>query len=270
MTNSVQRLMPIVCLALFTMHPTTQAAAWDPDQPVFGAEQAAAFTANAGVASQYVWRGLRQSDGKPAAQAGVDYLHTSGWSAGTWVSSVGDRYLDKGSVEWNVVGGYGGSVGELGYSLIGQATRYPGGARGPNGVRFDYAELAAGLSYKALYAKYHYTVSRNFAGIANARGSGYLDGGANVGLGDTTTLNLHAGEGRVAGAGNDYWNWRDVKVGLTHRLGGGWKMAGAYTRAFGATHAYERDTSGSANRTARIGYTNPGKNTLVVSLARTF
>jgi len=263
--------MPLVCLALSTMHLPTHAAGSVAADPVFGVLAEPALTLNASVASQYVWRGLRQSDGKPAAQAGIDYAHTSGWSAGTWVASVGDGHADKGSVEWNLYGGYGGKIGELGYSLMGHYARYPGAGRGPDGGRrFDYGEVSAGLSYMALYAKYHYTVTRNFAGIANARGSGYLDGGANFGLDETTTLNLHAGEGRVAGAGNDYWNWRDVKVGLTHRLGGGWKVAGAYTRAFGASHGYERYASGSLDRSARIGYSNPGKNTLVVSLARTF
>ena len=261
--------MPLVCLALFTMHLSAHAATLDGADPVFGAA-ADTLTANASVASQYVWRGLRQSDGKPAAQAGIDYVHPSGWSAGTWVSNVGNRSIDKGSIECNLYGGYSGRLGEIGYSLMGHYARYPGAGLGPNGGRFDYGEVSAGLSYKALYAKYNYTVTRNFFGIANARGSGYLDGGANLDLGAATTLNLHAGEGRLAGAGNDYWNWRDVKVGLTRRLHGGWKVAGAYTRAFGATHAYEYDTTGNPDRSGRIGYANPGKNTLVVSLAKTF
>jgi len=270
MTYSASRLMPLVCLALFSMHVSAHATVQDPADPVFAAGGEAELTAHAGLASQYVWRGLRQTDGKPAAQAGIDYVHPSGWSAGTRVVNVGDRTIARGTVEWDLYGGYSGKVGALGYSLMGHYARYPGAGRGPNGGRFDYAELSAGVSYKALYAKYNYTVSRSFFGIGNARGTGYLDGGANLDLGHATMLNLHAGEGRVAGAGNDYWNWRDVKVGLTHRLNGGWKVAGAYTRAFGATHAYGGNTAGILNRSERIGYTDPGKNTLVVSLSKTF
>jgi len=270
MTYCASRLLPLVCLVLFSMQVSAHASAPGPFEPVFAAADEAAFTANAGVASQYVWRGLRQTDGKPAAQAGIDVVHPGGWSAGTRVVNVGDRIIARGSVEWDLYGGYSGKVGDLGYSLMGHYARYPGAGRGPNGGRFDYGEVSAGVSYKALYAKYNYTVTRNFFGIANARGTGYLDGGANLDLGAATTLNLHAGEGRVAGAGNDYWNWRDVKVGLTHRLNGGWKVAGAYTRAFGATHAYDHGTSGVPSRSERIGYTDPGKNTLVVSLSKTF
>ena len=270
MTHSATRLLPLVCLALFSMHSSVHASVPDPAAPTYAAASEASLTATAGVASQYVWRGVRQSDGKPAVQAGIDYVHPSGWSAGTQVASIGDRVVARGSLEWTLYGGYSGKLGELGYSVMGHAAGYPGAGRGPNGGRYGYGELSAGLSYKALYAKYNYTVTRNFFGIANARGSGYLDGGANIDLGRATVLNLHAGEGRLAGAGNDYWNWRDVKVGVSRRLSGGWKVAGAYTRAFGATHAFGRDTSSSPDRGERIGYANPGKNTLVVSLGKTF
>jgi Bacterial protein of unknown function (Gcw_chp) len=176
MTHTVPRLMPLVCLALFSMHLPAHASVPDSAKPVYAAADAA-LTANAGVASQYVWRGLRQTDGKPVAQAGIDYVHPSGWSAGTLVSHVGDRTVANGSIEWNLYGGYSGKLGEFGYSLIGHVARYPGAGRGPNGARFDYGELSAGVSYKALYAKYNYTVTRDFFGIANARGTGYLDGG---------------------------------------------------------------------------------------------
>lgn len=270
MFSSVQRLLPLACLALYAAQPSVHAAAPADEATLLSVERAPALSANATIASQYVSRGFRQTWGRPAAQAGVDYVHPSGWSVGTWFSNVSDRFVENGSLEWDLYGGYSGTAGPLGYSLMAHYFKYPGAAVGATGIRFDYAELSAGVSYKALYAKYNYTVTRNFFGIANARGTGYLDGGANVELGDVTTLNLHVGEGRVAGAGNDYWNWRDVKIGVTRKLGRNWKLAGAYTRAFGATHAYERYTSGGPGKLERIGYANPGKNTIVLSLTRSF
>jgi len=267
MTKSVQGLTPLVCLALFTLPLSTCAAGADlADESA----QEPGFTAEAGLATEYVQRGFRRSDGRPAAEAGIGYVHPSGWSAGTRVATVSDRAITNGSVEWEVLGGYSGMLSGVGYSLMGHYFTYPGAGPSVNGVRFGYGEISAGVSYKALYAKYNYTVTRNYFGIANARGTGYLDGGANIDLSDATMLNLHAGEGSVAGAGNDYWNWRDVKVGVTHSFAGGWKLSGAYTRAFGATHAYERSTTNMLDRSARIGYTDPGKNTFVVALSRTF
>ena len=270
MLNSVQRLLPLACLALSIVQPPVHAAAEPDTGMVFAADSAPALSASATVASQYVSRGFRQTWGRPAAQAGIDYVHPSGWSAGTWFSNVSDRVIANGSLEWDLYGGYSGALGAIGYSLMAHYYKYPGAALSATGTRYDYGEISAGVSYKALYAKYNYTVTRNFFGIAHARGTGYLDGGANLELGRATTLNLHVGEGRVAGAGNDYWNWRDVKVGVTRKLARGWQLAGTYTRAFGATHAYERYTAGVPERAGRIGYSDPGKNTFVVSLTRTF
>lgn len=270
MFNSVQRLLPLACLALYAVQLSAHAAGQPEADMTFTADTATTWSAHATVASQYVSRGFRQSWGRPAAQAGIDFVGRNGWSGGTWFSTVSDRIVAGGSLEWDLYGGYSAALGPLGYSLMAHYYKYPGAALSGSGVRYDYGEISAAVSYKALYAKYNYTVTRNFFGIANARGTGYLDGGANVALGSATTLNLHVGEGRVAGAGNDYWNWRDVRVGVTRTLGRGWKAAGAYTRAFGATHAYERYTAGVPERAGRIGYSDPGKNTFVVSLTRVF
>lgn len=41
------------------------------------------FTGNLALASQYVFRGLSQTDGKPALQGGFDYSHANGFYLGT-------------------------------------------------------------------------------------------------------------------------------------------------------------------------------------------
>lgn len=46
------------------------------------------LTGNVGVVSQYVFRGLSQTDGKPAVQGGFDYAHASGFYLGTWLSNI--------------------------------------------------------------------------------------------------------------------------------------------------------------------------------------
>lgn len=269
MKTTVRRRVPLACIVLFAL-PRAHAG----ESPASPAPPTPASTwsasASAAVASQYVSRGFRQTWGKPALQAGVEVVHPDGWSAGTWVSNVSGRYIENGKLEWDVYGGYGGTAGPLGYSLTATVYRYPGAAIASTGTRYDYAELSAGLSYRALYARYNHTLTRDFFGIARARGTGYLDAGANLVLADGYTLNLHAGEGRVAGAGNDAWNWRDLKVGLTRSLDGGWSLAGAYTRAFGATDAYDRYTTGVAGRGGHPAYSNPAEGTFAVTLARSF
>lgn len=263
--SSVARLLPLACLVLLGL-PRAHAD----DASGRSAPGALAWSANAGAVSQYVSRGFRQSWGKPALQAGVDLAHPSGWSAGTWVSSVSDRYIENGRLEWDLYGGYTGAAGPVGYSLMAVVYRYPGAVMEASGTKFDYTELAAGVTYKSLYAKYNRTVTRDFFGITGARGTGYFDAGANLAFGDGYVLNLRAGEGRVAGAGNDYWDWRDVKVGVTRTFPGGWSAAGAWTRAFGATDAYDRYTTGVPDAAGHTAYSNPARGTFVLSLARTF
>jgi uncharacterized protein (TIGR02001 family) len=258
----IRRLAPL-CLGLCAF-----AAAQAQTAPA--AAPASAVTANVTVATQYVSRGFRQTWGKPALQGGLDYAHPSGFSLGTWLSTVSDRFAENATLEWDVYGGYGGAVGDIGYSGMLYYYKYPGAEYRATATKYDYGELALGLTYRFLYAKYYYTVTRDFFGITGARGTGYLDAGANVDLGSGFTLILHAGDGRVAGAGNDIWNWRDVKVGASKVFDGGWTATAAYTRAKGATKAYDDYTLGIPNSAGVVETSNPARGTLVVSLGKTF
>lgn len=227
-----------------------------------------ALTANVTLASQYVSRGFRQTWGKPALQGGADYAAPNGFSAGTWLSTMSNRYIEGGTLEWDLYGGYTGAAGDIGYSALLYYYLYPGAEYRATATRYDYSELSFGLSYKMAYAKYNYTISHDFFGIVDARGTGYLDVGANVDLGQGYTLNLHAGDGRVAN--NSIWNWRDVKVGVSKALPGGWTLAGAYTRAWGATNAYDNYTLGIPNSAGVVETSEPAAGTLLVMLTKTF
>lgn len=232
------------------------------------ASAAAPLTANLTLSSQYISRGFRQTWGKPALQGGFDYADPSGFSAGTWLSTVSNRYIEDGTLEWDIYGNYNGSVGELGYSGGLYVYKYPGAEYRATHTTYDYAELALGLSYQVAYIKYFYTVSKEFFGITNARGTGYLDVGANPDLGGGYTLNLHYGQGRVAN--NSMWSWRDYKLGVTRQLAPGWAVSAAYTRAHGKTNAYDAYTLGIPNSAGKIDVSNPAAGTLVLALTRTF
>ena len=47
-----------------------------------------AVTANVALVSNYLYRGISQTGGKPALQGGFDYAHASGFYAGVWGSSI--------------------------------------------------------------------------------------------------------------------------------------------------------------------------------------
>jgi uncharacterized protein (TIGR02001 family) len=239
--TSAQRLLPLALTLLTIAMPSAYAAGSREPYSALSAPLIAAPT----LAAQYLWRGMRPSDGLPAAQVKLDYRFPSGWSAGTRGSSIGDRAADLGWLEWDVYGGYSGSTGGLGYSAMAYYHMYPDARAGAGGRGDDYGELAAGLSYSWAYARYYRTVTRDFFGIADARGTGYLDVGVKHELGGVMTLNLHAGDGRVPGAGNGAMDWRDLKAGLSRKLEGGWSLSGTYSRALGAagSGAFERYAS---------------------------
>jgi uncharacterized protein (TIGR02001 family) len=69
---------------------------------------AAEFSANAGVMSDYIFRGIKQADA--GAFGGLDWEH-AGFYAGTWAADVGL------GLEYDLYAGYGGSVGEFAYGI---------------------------------------------------------------------------------------------------------------------------------------------------------
>lgn len=257
--SKLGRVLPALVLSL---SGTTAYA----DEPA----PASTLSANVTAASQYISRGVRQTWGHPALQGGVDYVHASGWSAGTWVSTVSDKLVEGAKVEWDLYGGYTGSAGPVGYSALLYYYRYPGARVGSTNTTYDYGEVSLGLTYGVAYAKLNYTVTPTFFGIENARGTRYYDIGANPDLGNGYVLNLHAGTTKVGGAGNAFWNWQDAKIGVTRSFDGGWSSSLALTRAWGPTDAYTHYTTGAPTSSGQPAYSNTLKTTLVLSVTRTF
>lgn len=259
------RSIPIAVMASLAAGGAAQAQPQAPSEA-----PAASVSANVTLASQYVSRGFRQTWGKPALQGGADYVHPSGFSVGTWLSTVSNRFIENGTLEWDVYGGYSSAVGELGWSALLYYYKYPGAKYTATGTSYDYGELSLGATYKLFYAKYNHTYTADFFGITHARGTGYLDLGANIDLGAGLTLLVHAGSGKVRGEGNAIWNWRDYKLGLGKQLPGGWALAGAYTRADAATGAYDNYTLGIPNSAGIIETSNPGQGSFVLQVTKTF
>lgn len=55
---------------------------------VYAGEAKNPFSANVTVTSDYAYRGISQTDERPAIQGGFDFRHDSGFYAGTWASSI--------------------------------------------------------------------------------------------------------------------------------------------------------------------------------------
>ena len=64
------------------------------------------LSANVYLVSDYFFRGITQTWGKPAIQGGFDFVHDSGIYLGTWASNVSGNEFPGGSMEWDLYGGY--------------------------------------------------------------------------------------------------------------------------------------------------------------------
>ncbi|QWE24577.1 hypothetical protein FD977_10065 [Polynucleobacter sp. AP-Elch-400A-B2] len=87
-----------IALAASGLFATTAFAQTAPAAPE--APEASPITANVTVVNDYRYRGLTQSNFKPAIQGGFDYAHESGFYVGNWNSSIswiGDGYGVAGS-----------------------------------------------------------------------------------------------------------------------------------------------------------------------------
>lgn len=107
----------------------------------FGAVPGGAFT----VTSDYVLRGISQSDGEPALQGEAHWSFAPGWSAGLWASQVRKRpYHD-----WTELSSYLQWHGALGNDFELGATAshytYPGE---PRPIRYSYDELGLSMAWR--------------------------------------------------------------------------------------------------------------------------
>jgi len=109
-------------------------------------------SANIGVASNYIWRGVTQTLDDPAVSGGLDYEHRSGFSAGTWISNV-DFGDESPNYELDLYTGFGGKVNDdLSYALNAIYYAYP------DGRDADFAEIGASGTFKWFTLGLAYTV----------------------------------------------------------------------------------------------------------------
>lgn len=106
-------------------------------------------TANIGVTTNYLWRGISLSNESAAVSGGVDYAHSSGLYAGVWTSSEGAAAalggLSTGETDWYA--GFSGESGKFSYDIGYVKYTYPQ----DGSVDFDEAYLDLGYSFASLY-----------------------------------------------------------------------------------------------------------------------
>jgi len=221
------------------------------------------FTGNVGIFSQYIFRGLTQTNREPALQGGFDYSHSSGFYAGTWASKISwlkenfssvagtaGQYSGGGSLEWDFYGGYKSNFGksDFTYDLGLLYYYYPGTVAqgctiGLVGCpKANTTELYGALGWKWITAKYSHSIDNKTFGMPASRGTYYLDISADVPIGETgLTANLHWGKQKYDGqtpglpiSNDTLMSYTDYKLGLTYALPKDFSIGAFYTNTNGA------------------------------------
>jgi uncharacterized protein (TIGR02001 family) len=249
MRNTILSLSVAASLAT-PMLAMAQAAAPAPS-PVAG---------NMSLVSEYRFRGIDQTFGKPALQGGFDYAHSSGVYLGNWNSNVNPAAGFNGAnLEMDFYGGWKKAFGDFGVDLGAIYYWYPG-----SDPKVDNKELYVGGSWKTLSLKYYHSIDDYFS-VPDTKNSWYLDLSFTHDFGGGWGLIAHYGTFEFKNVANgDYNDW---KLGITKDVGG-WVLGAAYV---------DTDAKGDCGAGEPYCFFNPvgksrdaGKTTIVFSVAKTF
>jgi uncharacterized protein (TIGR02001 family) len=186
---------------------------------------AAEVSFNAGVMSQYIFRGYTQRD-SASLMGGIDYEHKSGFYLGTWVAQVGTEsgtgsgpFLANSSTsngwEYDIYGGYKTSIGDLGLGAGFTSYQYTNKFNGTNtGFDTQYNEL----NFEASYGPFTATINPGTHELIGQKDHTYVF---------SSLKGEYAGFYGLIG----YWDWSDenrtgvkdgtyLQAGYTTTLGG--------------------------------------------------
>jgi uncharacterized protein (TIGR02001 family) len=199
------------------------------------AAPAPAVVANVGWVSNYVFRGITQTIGKPAIQGGFDYSHASGFYAGVWGSNVNwiigsmpqagnasletDTYL---GIRNSFATDYSYDVGFIRYNYFGTYTPAPGFAKA------DTNEAYGSIGWKWISAKLSYATGGSFLTVPGAAGTTYIEANISYPVADSGfTLGAHIGKQKYKGTPADALvaagfdpSYQDYKVNVTKDFSG--------------------------------------------------
>jgi uncharacterized protein (TIGR02001 family) len=180
------------------------------------------ISANISIVSDYAFRGISQTDQRPALQGGFDYEHDSGFYVGVWGSNVSwlqDAGARGSSVELDVYGGYATDLGPIGLDVGLLQYYYPGSYGGQykaDGNKKPHTlEGYVGVSWEFLSFTYSHSFT-NLFGIDKSKNSKYYDLSASYEILEGLTIDAHYGYSRIKNADN----YKDWSIGLTKAWGG--------------------------------------------------
>jgi uncharacterized protein (TIGR02001 family) len=197
--NTVFALLP------FMLTLTTVSA----NDELFSGDLPGTFEGSVGVTTDYIFRGISQTQEKPAVQTGLTWSHDSGVYLGFWGSNVDYKDNDESTSEMDAFIGYAQSIGNFSYDLGYISYFYPGTERNKS---YDFQEVILGLGYDFNLLSLGTTVAWSPDYWGGSGESFYTAIDASVPLKYNITLDsgigyqtMHTPSGY--GLGNDYTEW---------------------------------------------------------------
>jgi len=228
------------------------------------------FAGNMTLASEYIYRGIAQTNNKPAIQGGFDLTHSSGFYVGNWNSNI--SWISDGNPGVSApieMDGYGGYK----ISLPGDVTLDPGllyyyyprnGVSLP--VNPSTLEGYLGVSWGPGTFKYSRSFTELF-GLAGSKGSSYFDLSATFNVPGGVSITPHIGRQQVStdgstpvcGNGSKDFTYTDYNVKAAYDLSG-WSLAAMLTATNAEKSCY----------TSAVGGNDLGKTRFVISVTKSF
>ena len=228
-----------------------------------------AVTGSVAVVSQYRFRGISQSDNKPAIQGSITLKHKSGFYLSTWGSSTSGDFTNTpvapGGTEIDVYGGYTHTFkGGLTIDMGGYGYLYPQGS--VNDYYEVYGSVAQTLGPVTAKAGINYAPGQDYFktfGVTNH--NVYVYGELSGGI-PKTPISLHGHLGYTDGGLRYLKNYIDYTAGVTYT----WKNLALDASVVG-TNVSDKDVLINTGCLPSCSYwKRPAKTVAVVSLTASF
>jgi uncharacterized protein (TIGR02001 family) len=214
------------------------------------------FTGNVGLFSQYIFRGLTQTNREPAIQGGFDFGHESGFYLGNWNSNISwlsdSGAYESSSIEMDFYGGYRNTLKlgdqDFSYDIGTLYYAYPGNRTpGVSSANTWEAYFLAGWNW--ITFKNSFSLMNTTFGVTDSAGTWYGDLTAAYPISDYgVTLIAHVGYQYYFGSqatisNNKLYSYGDWKVGANYDLGklapwlNGTTIGGFYSDTWDASDA---------------------------------
>ena len=205
MLTSIRGVLTATLLA-GTVLAATPALADETDAP-----SAITITGSAAIVSQYRFRGISQSDNKPAVQASITATHESGFYLSTWGSSTSGSTANTpvayAGTEIDVYGGYAKQFGAIKVDVGAYGYIYPGIST--SNYYEVYGSVAGTLGPVTAKAGINYAPDQ-----VNYNDNVYIYGELSGGI-PGTPISLHSHVGYTDGAFRYAKNYVDYSVGAS-------------------------------------------------------